>query len=46
MKCPECKKDLGEPTNIDIQSVGWICTNHKDYQVRITKEYIGRIYDK
>jgi hypothetical protein len=46
IKCPFCGKNLGESTWIDMQSIGWICTNHIDYQVRITKEYRGRvIYD-
>jgi predicted RNA-binding Zn-ribbon protein involved in translation (DUF1610 family) len=39
--CPICRKELGEAIWIDLQSIGWICTNHTGFQIRIVKEYFG-----
>jgi len=25
MRCPNCGRDLGDPTDIDIKQVGWGC---------------------
>jgi hypothetical protein len=41
--CPICGKELGEATWIDLQSIGWICTNHIGFQIRIVKEYFERM---
>ena len=26
LTCPKCKCDLGEPTDVDLNTVGWCCT--------------------
>jgi len=35
MKCPICKKDLGEETECDINTVGWNCNK---CNIRIYKD--------
>ena len=33
--CPECGKDMGEPTSVDIGRIGWGCTNCR---IKVYKE--------
>jgi len=35
MKCPECGRELGKPSNCDLNRVGWECTKCK---IKIYKE--------
>ena len=25
MKCPECNKNLGKGSSVDLNSIGWVC---------------------
>ena len=34
MKCPECGKDLGQHTSVDIDRIGWNCS---DCQIKVYK---------
>jgi len=38
MRCPECGKELGKGSEIDFTHIGWVCSNHKDYEIKIIKE--------
>ena len=37
MKCPECGKELGKGSQVDINRIGWVCS-HKDYDIKIYRE--------
>jgi len=36
MKCPICGKDLGEGTEVDLHTIGWVCS-HPEYDIKIYK---------
>lgn len=38
--CPFCGLDLGEPVEIDLNTLGWLCTNHHKVQIKVLKEKI------
>ena len=44
MMCPDCGKDLGEGSEVDLCRIGWVCS-HDSYDIKIYKEMYNYIYE-